>query len=71
LPEDSHVIRFQLAVSGLTSLDSTLKIKLKVFLEVLNKLVLFMVRPAYHERNQLLDVRLELVEGLVKRLPSN
>jgi hypothetical protein len=32
--------------------------------EVLNKLIPFMVRQARHERNQLLAVRPELVEGL-------
>jgi hypothetical protein len=37
------------------------------FKETLNKLVCFVVRRAHHERNQVRDVRPELVEGLVQR----
>jgi hypothetical protein len=38
-----------------------------LFRETLNKLVCCVVRQAHHERNQLLAVRPELVEGLVQR----
>jgi hypothetical protein len=41
------------------------------FKETLNKLVPLMVRQAYHERNQPLSVRPELVEGLVQTFLNN
>jgi hypothetical protein len=36
--------------------------------ETLDKLIPLMVRQARHERNQLIAVRPELVEGLIQRL---
>lgn len=38
--------------------------------EVLNKLILLMVRQAHHEQNKTLAVRLKLVERLVQRFPK-
>ena len=42
----------------------------KNFNEALIKLIRFMVRQAHNERNQLLTIRPELVEGLIQRLPN-